>query len=90
MPVITANHILVADLDKATALKQAISEGANFENLAKQHSSCPSSQTGGNLGPFDRGMMVPPFEHAAFALNVGEISEPVQTQFGWHLIQRTS
>jgi parvulin-like peptidyl-prolyl isomerase len=90
MPVITANHILVSDQEKASSLKQALVEGADFGSLARQHSSCPSSQVGGNLGPFDRGMMVPPFEAAAFALNVGEISEPVQTQFGWHLIQRTS
>lgn len=90
MPVITANHILVSDQDKANSLKQALNEGADFGSLAKQHSSCPSSQAGGNLGPFDKGMMVPPFETAAFALAVGEISDPVQTQFGWHLIQRTS
>jgi parvulin-like peptidyl-prolyl isomerase len=61
-----------------------------FVELAKQHSKCPSGQNGGNLGLFGRGMMVKPFEDTAFGLSVGQLSAPVQTQFGWHLIVRTS
>jgi len=87
---VQASHILVSDLNTAVTLKQKLAEGADFADLARAHSSCPSKQQGGNLGPFGRGMMVKPFEDAAFGLEVGALSEPVQTQFGWHLIQRTA
>jgi len=90
MEIITANHILVNSQEQASALAQQLQEGADFAQLAQAHSSCPSKQAGGNLGQFGRGMMVKPFEDAAFALAPGEISGPVQTQFGWHLIQRTA
>jgi peptidyl-prolyl cis-trans isomerase C len=86
---VQASHILVADLNTANTLKAKITEGADFGQLAQLHSSCPSKASGGNLGPFGRGMMVKPFEDAAFGLEVGAVSEPVQTQFGWHLIHRT-
>lgn len=89
MSQVAASHILVSDLNTALTIKQKLNEGSNFAELAKQHSSCPSKQNGGQLGFFGRGRMVKPFEDAAFALNVGQISEPVQTQFGWHLIHRT-
>ena len=90
MQLVEASHILVADLNTALTLKQKVVEGSNFADLAREHSSCPSRASGGALGQFGPGMMVPQFEQATFALPVGEISEPVQTQFGWHLIHRTA
>jgi len=89
MSTVTASHILVSSLEEAQNLKNQITEGANFADLAGQHSQCPSKGSGGNLGQFGRGMMVPPFEQAAFDLPIGSVSEPVQTQFGYHLIHRT-
>ena len=86
---VQASHILVNDLNTAVTLKQKITEGADFASLAQQHSSCPSKARGGDLGRFGIGQMVKPFEDATFALEVGGLSEPVQTQFGWHLIHRT-
>ena len=90
MSQVRASHILVADLNTAVTLKQKISEGSNFAELAKQHSTCPSGQNGGDLGPFGRGMMVKPFEDAAFGSDIGMVVGPVQTQFGYHLVKRTA
>ena len=90
MSQVRASHILVADLNTAVTLKQKISEGSNFADLAKQHSTCPSGQNGGDLGPFGRGMMVKPFEDAAFGSDIGTVVGPVQTQFGYHLVKRTA
>ena len=87
---VTASHILVEDLNTAATIHQKISNGEDFSTLAKQHSLCPSKQQGGNLGAFSRGMMVKPFEDMAFSLNPGDLSGPVQTQFGWHIIKRTA
>ena len=85
---VKASHILVESEQKAKDLLEEIKSGkTTFDMAAKGYSMCPSKRDGGNLGFFERGMMVKPFEDAAFALEVGEISEPVQTQFGWHLIQ---
>lgn len=89
MTSIQAKHILVETEEAAKRLHQEIIEGTDFGALALAHSKCPSGQSGGNLGQFGRGQMVKPFEDAAFELGVGNISEPVQTQFGWHVIQRT-
>ncbi|MFZ9156411.1 MAG: peptidylprolyl isomerase [Schleiferiaceae bacterium] len=86
---VSASHILVPTLEQAQQLKSMISEGTSFAEVAGQHSLCPSRNAGGALGTFGPGQMVPQFEQATFALPVGEISEPVQTQFGWHLIHRT-
>ncbi|MEM6566245.1 MAG: peptidylprolyl isomerase [Pseudomonadota bacterium] len=82
-----ASHILVESEEEALTIRQEIVDGADFAAMAREKSTGPSGPNGGNLGWFSSGMMVPPFEAAAVALDVGEISEPVQTQFGWHLIQ---
>ncbi len=84
---VNASHILVKTQSQAIELKSRIDKGESFEELAKKYSECPSKANGGNLGYFERGQMVPEFERAAFKLPVGEVSEPVQTQFGWHLIK---
>lgn len=87
---VKASHILVKTEQEAQNLYEEIKNGLPFDQAAREHSLCPSGQNGGDLGFFGKGMMVKPFEDAAFALNeVGEISQPVQTQFGWHLIQLT-
>lgn len=87
---ISAQHILVDQEFEANDLLKKLSEGKTFEELARDFSQCPSGKDGGNLGEFGKGMMVPSFEKAAFALKVGEISAPVKTQFGHHLIKRLS
>ncbi len=86
---IRASHILVKTEDEAKKLYDEIINGKSFADAAQEVSLCPSGQNGGDLGFFGKGMMVKPFEDAAFALEVGEISHPVETQFGWHLIQLT-
>jgi peptidyl-prolyl cis-trans isomerase C len=86
---VRAKHILVQSLNEAVTLKEKIAMGEDFSALAKIHSKCPSGQNGGDLGSFQRGQMVKPFEDVAFGINVGQTSGPVQTQFGYHLIQRT-
>ena len=90
MSQVRASHILVQTLDQANTLKQQIAEGADFGQVAAAHSRCPSGRNGGDLGMFGRGQMVKPFEDAAFAAPVGTVTDPVQTQFGYHLIKRTA
>ena len=90
MSTIQASHILVQTQEQAQTLYSQINEGADFATLAQVNSACPSKAAGGALGQFGRGQMVKPFEDAAFALEVGALSQPVQTQFGWHLIKRTA
>jgi peptidyl-prolyl cis-trans isomerase C len=85
---IKARHILVEQEFEAKDLLKKIEEGGKFEDLAQKFSKCPSGRRGGDLGEFSKGRMVPSFEEAAFALGVNEISTPVRTQFGYHLIQR--
>jgi peptidyl-prolyl cis-trans isomerase C len=87
---VSAQHILVKTLEEAKALQIQLQDGATFGDLASANSLCPSKAKGGALGTFGRGMMVKPFEDAAFALPIGGVSEPVQTQFGYHLICRTA
>ena len=84
---VRAEHILVKDYSKAVELKEQINKGESFEDLAREYSLCPSKSQGGDLGYFRRGQMVKPFEDAAFETEVGKVSEPIQTQFGWHLIK---
>lgn len=84
---VKASHILVDSKQEADLLKSKIDNGESFEALAKQYSKCPSGENGGDLGYFERGQMVPAFEDAAFKLPVGKVSEPIKTQFGWHLIK---
>jgi peptidyl-prolyl cis-trans isomerase C len=83
-----ASHILVSTLEQAESIL-AEANALNFSSLAQQHSSCPSKARGGDLGDFGPGQMVKPFEDATVATAVGSISQPVQTQFGFHLIHRT-
>lgn len=85
---IKARHILVEHQHEAEDLVKKLNEGEPFATLAKAHSKCPSGQQGGDLGSFGKGQMVAEFENAAFSLDVGGVSEPVRTQFGYHIIQR--
>lgn len=84
---IKAGHILVATEAEAQAVIDALDAGGEFEALAKEHSTGPSGADGGDLGYFTAGTMVPEFNDAAFALQAGEISAPVKTKFGWHVIK---
>ena len=98
---VKASHILLGVDEKATAeekkaarekaekLRKELAGGADFAALAKGNSTCPSSQQGGDLGYFGKGQMVPAFEKAAYALKPGEISDVVETQFGYHIIKLT-
>ena len=89
MSTINASHILVEKEYEAEDVLKKLKEGSPFESLAKAFSKCPSSADGGSLGSFGKGQMVKAFEDAAFALQVGEVSGPVRTQFGYHIIKRT-
>lgn len=84
---VNARHILHGDLDKAKEAYNKVKEGMDFAEAANEYSICPSKARGGELGFFTKGQMVPEFEEAAFSLEVGEISEPVQTKFGYHIIE---
>ncbi|MEM8694205.1 MAG: peptidylprolyl isomerase [Pseudomonadota bacterium] len=81
-----ASHILVETEEEAAAIKAEIDAGADFAATAREKSTGPSGPNGGQLGWFGTGAMVPSFEAAVIALEVGEVSDPVQTQFGWHVI----
>ncbi len=87
---VRASHILVGNYYQAEQIRKDIVDGqGSFESYAQIYSKCPSGKNGGDLGYFKRGQMVPQFEVAAFNLPVGEISKPVWTQFGWHIIKVT-
>ena len=85
---VNASHILVDSEEKANELLGKINSGEiSFEDAARNESSCPSSENGGNLGEFTKGQMVPEFDEAVFKMSVGEIKGPVKTQFDYHLIK---
>jgi peptidyl-prolyl cis-trans isomerase C len=86
----TARHILVDTMEEAEALLREIEDGADFAALAESHSKCPSGASGGDLGEFGPGQMVPEFDHVVFNDSVGVVHGPVQTKFGYHLIEITS
>ncbi len=86
----TARHILVPTLEACEDLKQQIDGGADFAEIAKAHSKCPSGRSGGDLGSFGPGQMVKEFDEVVFSADVGSLQGPVKTQFGYHLLEVTS
>ncbi len=87
---IRASHILVKTEEEAKQVLLILSQGNKpFEQIAQERSLCPSGKKGGDLGYFGRGQMVKEFENAAFKLKPGQVSQPVKTQFGWHVIKVT-
>ncbi len=88
MDEISARHILVTNEYEAKDIQKHLADGKTFQELAQKFSKCPSSRSGGDLGEFGKGRMVADFEEAAFKLDVDQVSEPVKTKFGYHLIQR--
>ncbi len=84
-----ARHILVASEADCTDLKKQIAGGADFAELAKAHSKCPSGAKGGALGTFGPGQMVKEFDEVVFSAPIGEVQGPVKTQFGYHLLEVT-
>lgn len=86
----TARHILVSTEEQCLQLKSDIEGGADFGDVAKEHSSCPSGASGGDLGSFGPGMMVPEFDKVVFTADLNSVQGPVQTQFGYHLLEVTS
>lgn len=85
---VSAKHILVDKLETAQKIKKDIIENKiSFEKAAETYSTCPSKNQGGDLGPFKRGQMVNEFEDVAFSLELEQISDPIKTDHGWHLIK---
>jgi len=90
MATATARHILVETEEECSNLKAQIKSDADFAELAKEHSQCPSGQQGGDLGSFSPGQMVKEFDDVVFSAEIGKVQGPVKTQFGYHLIEITS
>ncbi|MEA1955598.1 MAG: peptidylprolyl isomerase [Campylobacterota bacterium] len=86
----TARHILVDTEENCNDLKSEIENGKRFEDAAKENSKCPSGASGGDLGQFGPGQMVPEFDKVVFSGDVGVLYGPVQTQFGYHLLEVTA
>ena len=86
---VRASHILVKTEKEANVIMSQVRDGADFGALARKHSTCPSGKQGGDLGFFGKGMMVPEFESAAFRMTKGQVTGPVKTQFGYHIIKVT-
>ena len=89
MPRASARHILVPTAEQAEEIKQQIAGGADFAEMASAHSTCPSGRQGGDLGEFSPGQMVAEFDGVCFNDEVGVVHGPVQTRFGYHLIEVT-
>jgi peptidyl-prolyl cis-trans isomerase C len=85
----SARHILVDTQEECENLKQQIADGADFADMAKQHSNCPSGSRGGDLGEFNPGMMVREFDEVVFSAPLNTVQGPVKTQFGFHLLEVT-
>jgi len=85
----TATRTKQEALEQIRRIKQQLDGGVDFAKLARERSDCPSGRSGGDLGNFGRGQMVPEFEQAAFALEIGGSSDVIETPFGYHLILRT-
>jgi len=90
MSTATARHILVTERERCDDIKNKIEGGADFSDMASQFSECPSGQRGGDLGEFQPGMMVKEFDDVVFSEELGKIHGPIETQFGFHLIEITS
>ncbi len=88
--MVRASHILVSNERDALRIIDEIKKGKDFAEMAKRYSSCPSGKSGGDLGFFGKGQMVKEFEDAAFSLKDGELSRPLKTQFGYHIIKVTA
>lgn len=86
----TARHILVDNEEQCESLKKQIEEGADFAEVAKDNSSCPSGRNGGDLGEFGPGQMVKEFDEVVFSAELNTVQGPVKTQFGYHLLEVTS
>ena len=86
----SARHILVATQEECEDIKKQIENGADFAELAKERSQCPSGKQGGDLGEFGPGQMVKEFDQVVFSEEIGKVCGPVQTQFGYHLIEITA
>ena len=85
----SARHILVASEDACANLKKQIAGGSDFADVAKEHSTCPSGKSGGDLGEFSPGQMVPEFDKVVFQDEVGKVHGPIKTQFRFHLVEIT-
>lgn len=90
MPRAQARHILVASQEACQELKDQIEAGKDFAEIAAEHSTCPSGKQGGALGEFSPGQMVKEFDEVVFNETVGVVHGPIQTQFGFHLVEITS
>lgn len=90
MPRATARHILVENQGQCESLKQLILDGADFADVARQHSNCPSGEAGGDLGEFGQGDMVKEFDDVVFSGELHVVHGPIKTQFGYHLLEITS
>jgi peptidyl-prolyl cis-trans isomerase C len=86
----SARHILVSSEEICQELKVEIEAGADFADVAKEHSQCPSGKEGGDLGVFGPGQMVKEFDEVVFSGEVGTVHGPIKTQFGYHLIDITT
>ncbi|MGB1580741.1 MAG: peptidylprolyl isomerase [Nevskiales bacterium] len=90
MPQASARHILVDSEEQCQQLKDQIEGGSDFAELAKQHSTCPSGRSGGELGSFGPGAMVAEFDQVVFSAPINTVQGPVKTQFGYHLLEVTA